>query len=239
MIAMVGKNQIAKFSYFLFAGMGLIFLFIGLHEGFDKFVHSKSEIITIGTVVDVSFSKDNQGRPQSQPVVEFNDQKGRTIKFISNISTSPSVYSSGETVAVRYNPEHPEEASINDALHNWMFFSIFSLFGILFFIIGMSLIIKDKRRNELIKRLLRSGLRIQADISSVHLNTKLKINGESPWVIVAQWLDPSTNLLHIFTSDNIWYNPTPFLKSKTIEVIIDHKDKNKNYVNLDFLPKTA
>lgn len=238
-MGMLGKNQIAKISHFVFAGMGLIFLAIGLHEGFERFVDSKSEIITIGTVVEVSFSQDREGKAQSQPVVEFNDQQGRQIKFISNVSTSPSVYSTGETVAVRYNPEHPEDARINDALHNWMFLSIFSFVGTIFLFLGLSLIIKQKKRDELIKRLLRTGLRIQADISSVHLNTRLKINGESPWVIVAQWLDPSTNLLHIFTSDNIWFNPTPFLKGKTIEVIIDHKDKNKNYVNLDFLPKTA
>ena len=49
------------------------------------------------------------------------------------------------------------------------------------------------------------------------------MNGRSPWRIVSRWLDPARNELHLFESENLWFDPAPFITWKRIRVSIDSK----------------
>ena len=58
-------------------------------------------------------------------------------------------------------------------------------------------------------------------------------------MIVSQWQNPATSKLHIFESDNIWFDPTDFIKTDKIKVWIDRKNPKKYMVDLSFLPEVA
>ena len=83
------------------------------------------------------------------------------------------------------------------------------------------------------------GTEIQADFMSVDRNTSLKVNGRSPWRIVAQWQNPETGQLHLFNSENVWFDPTTYVTTKQIKVLLDPKDSKRYHVDLSFLPQLA
>ncbi len=88
------------------------------------------------------------------------------------------------------------------------------------------------------KWLATNGLTVTAKVIEVGLNTSLKINGRSPYRITAQWLNPKTNVVHLFHSENIWHDPSSFV-TEQIEVKIDQNNAKVYEVVLDKIPKAA
>lgn len=64
------------------------------------------------------------------PIVEFTDARGNTIRFTSESGSNPPNHAQGETVSVRYIPDHPEKAEINDFLSLWMGALLLGVFGV-------------------------------------------------------------------------------------------------------------
>ena len=62
---------------------------------------------------------------------------------------------------------------------------------------------------------------------------------ETPSRIICQWENPSTSKGHVFTSENIWFDPNDYMKSDKITVLIDKRNPKKHIVNLSFLPEIA
>ena len=59
--------------------------------------------------------------------------------------------------------------------------------------------------------------RVGAEFKSVDKNRSVKVNGKSPYRIYAQWLHRQSNTVFMFESDDIWFDPEPFIKNKEIE----------------------
>ncbi|MCD9031136.1 hypothetical protein LDO32_05250 [Luteimonas sp. Y-2-2-4F] len=83
-------------------------------------------------------------------------------------------------------------------------------------------------------------MRIEADLIGVEDNR----DGEAgtsrlPFRIVSQWRDPSTAKIHVFTSDDIWFDPTAYVDRARIPVLIDRRDPGRYLVDLSFLPQRA
>jgi hypothetical protein len=82
------------------------------------------------------------------------------------------------------------------------------------------------------------GRKVSMPIGEVTQNFSLKVNGRSPYLIIGQWLDKTTNTVYQFKSESIWYNPTPYLEGKKeVDVYIDPNDLKRYYVDISFLPK--
>lgn len=90
-----------------------------------------------------------------------------------------------------------------------------------------------------IKHLRQQGQVVQANYQSVNVNHSFSINGRHPYLIVCQWLNPTTGVLHRLESDNIWFDPTPYISSDKIKVFVDRKNPGKYHVDLSFLPESA
>lgn len=116
---------------------------------------------------------------------------------------------------------------------------IIGVIGLVFFIIGGSIIAYGIRKKNILKKLKQNGMKIEADFQNVSVNTSLAVNGEHPFVIISQWQNPKTSELHIFKSDNIWFDPTDFIKTDKINVLIDRENLKRYSVDLSFLPKVA
>jgi len=84
-----------------------------------------------------------------------------------------------------------------------------------------------------------NGRRIQAEFTRVELNTSVRINGTSPYRLVCQWLDPTSNKMHVFHSANIWFDPTDYVPGQTLDVLLDPENPHRYLVKTTFLPELA
>jgi len=174
-----------------------------------------------------------------KPLVQFTDNKGTLIEFSSSTSSNPPSYSVNEKVKVIYNPKSPNKAKIKSFFSLWGGATILGLIGLVFFIIGSSIIANNIKKKNMLKYLKQYGTKITTNFQNVNINTTLAVNGKNPFVVVSQWQNPKTSELHVFKSDNIWFDPSDFIKSDEITVLIDRKNPKRYSMDLSFLPKVA
>ena len=173
------------------------------------------------------------------PTVSF-DYMGKSVDFRSNYTSSDM--ESEQAVTVFFPPNEPGQAEIKSFFSLWFLPLFLSIFGIVFGGIGVIGIMiqknKSAAKNDLF--VLRKGKKLSLPVTSVARNTSYTVNGVNPFIISAQWLDPASNMMHTFKSENIWYDPSQFLGEKNqIDVYIDQNNVKRYYVDITFLPKSA
>lgn len=201
----------------------------------------EKSIKTQGTVVEIfeSYSIDSEDDDVYYcPLVEFTDANGALIEFESSGSNPPS-YSVNEMVEVIYDPEYPHIAEINSFSSLWGGATTLGILGLVFFLIGGSFFAYDMKKKSMLKYLKKNGKKIETKLQKVKINTSYGGSGENPFILVTQWRNPETSKLHIFTSDNIWFDPTDYIKTDKINVLIDIKNPKRYSVDLSFLPILA
>lgn len=206
----------------------------------------ETSTVAQGTVVDLVMTKSDRSSSSSgvsirttsnsyAPIVEFMADNGRTYSFTSSVSTSPPAYSIGEKVEILYDESDPNEALINSFFFVWGGVLILGGLGFLFATVGLTMFAIGlfKGRNK--QRLMETGVRITTRFHSTQLNPGLAVNGRNPYQIRSEWKNPRTAQMHIFDSDNIWFDPTDHIPDE-ITVYIEHDNPKKYYVDLSFLP---
>jgi hypothetical protein len=196
-----------------------------------------------GTVVDLqrteSLDSHSNRSISYYPVVQYAEAGGRKIEFTSDSGSNPPAYSRGDQVEVLYHADAPEKARINGFMSLWFGTLIVGGLGVVFTAVGTAMVVVPIRRRRLESFLKSNGVPVEATFESVEQNTSMKVNGQSPWRVLAQWLDPATSQVHVFKSDNLWFDPSAYIKDRKINVFIDRADPKKYYVDLSFLPKLA
>ncbi len=223
---------------FTIIGIGMLVGAFFMYKSANEFL--ETSITAEGTVIDLLRSRSSSSSDNSityKPLVEFTEKEGNRIEFSSSTSSNPPSYSVGEKVEVLYNPESPNKAKIKGFFSIWGGVTIVGILGFVFFTIGSSIFLFDKKKSNLLKHLKQNGTRIDTDFQSVAINHSLTVNGRNPFQIISQWQDPATSKLHIFTSDNIWFDPSDFIKGDKIKVLIDKRNLKKYWIDLSFLPK--
>ncbi|MDD5650331.1 MAG: hypothetical protein PHF86_07945 [Candidatus Nanoarchaeia archaeon] len=62
------------------------------------------------------------------------------------------------------------------------------------------------------------------------------MNKRPPYYVNVSAKDPITNIVRMFRSSNMWFDPTNFIKKgKIIDLYIDKKNAKKYYVDISFL----
>lgn len=226
---------IIKYVFTLF-GLGLLcgaFLFyINTHN------FLKSALTVNGTVVELVSSRSSDSTTY-RPVVEFKTLDGQLIEFTSSSGSNPPSYSRGEIVDVLYQASSPDSARINGFFSLWGGCVILGAMGAVFFAIGFGIIVSGRLKNKKIEFLKKHGTPVKAKFQSVDINGSLQVNGKSPYQIIAQWKNPNTSELHIFKSENLWFDPTDHIVNDEITVLIEPSSPKKYYVDVSFLPKIA
>jgi len=187
-----------------------------------------------GVVVELSWSGGS-----ATPVVQWTDAKGGVHKVVGGVSSKPPSYSVGEKVDVRYDPAQPDRARIDGFLENWFAALILGILGTVFFSIGAGFGLfmwRSKRNREWLQA---NGTRIQAKFMGVMIDTSIRMNGQSPRRLTAQWQNPSTSEIHTFKSEALWFDPSEFVKGETIEVLINQERPSMYWIDISFLPKQA
>jgi hypothetical protein len=140
---------------------------------------------------------------------------------------------------VLYLAASPQDAKINDTFSLWFGPMIVGGIGFLFFDIAVVIIIVGVLKGRKKEYLLEHGTPIETEFQSVELNSSFKVNGRSPYRIMSQWKNPVTSEIHVFESENLWFDPTDHINDNKIRVFIEQSNPRKYYVDVSFLPKLA
>ncbi|MCK5726951.1 MAG: DUF3592 domain-containing protein [Thiotrichaceae bacterium] len=221
---------------FSIVGLAMLLGAFFLYTNTQNFL--KTAITTNGTVTQLIRSNSRDSIVY-RPVVEFKTKEGKLIEFTSSTGRNPPSYSRGEVIKILYSPSSPEKARIKGFFSLWGGASIVGGLGAVFFIIGFSILLSGIINTRKIKYLKKHGRPIKAKFQSVERNTSLKVNGRSPYQVYAQWRNPTTGELHVFHSENIWFNPNGHINREEITVLIGKDNPKKYHVDISFLPNIA
>jgi hypothetical protein len=223
---------------FAVIGLGLLLGALALGVNTRKFIATAKH--AEGTVTELIQKRDSDdGSITFTPIVRFETDGGASVSFTSSFSSNPPSYSVGETVGVLYAPDDPNDARINGFGSLWLGPLILGGLGTVFGGIGFGILIVSRLNKKKREWLMAYGTEIQAEFMSVERNTSLKVNGRSPWRIIAQWQNPETQQLHVFNSENVWFDPTKYVTTKQLKVLLDPKNTKRYHVDTSFLPQLA
>lgn len=223
---------------YLFALLGAALL-VGAIFSYQNTITFLGDALSVpGTVTDLVYSHSSSSTSY-YPVVTFADASGQLTQFQSSSGSNPASYRVGEGVSVLYTAGQPDSARIDDFFSLWGVSLIMGIIGGGFFLAGCLMILVPWVRQGRGAKLRESGQRVVAQFQGVEQNTGLVMNGQSPFRIVTQWRNPATAAVHVFRSDNLWFDPSDHIQDESINVYI-HPDNPKRYwVDTSFLPKLA
>lgn len=173
------------------------------------------------------------------PTASFTTLDGTLGEYHSSTCSTPPAFAIGERVAVYYDPQNPERARIDSFTENWIGSLIVGGIGLIFLLIGLLFVLPPLLGKRRAADLLATGTPVQAEVVDVELNGGLSINGRNPYRIVAQWLNPQTNKLHVFRSANLWFDPGPYISESLVTVMIDPTNPKRYSMDTRFLPELA
>lgn len=212
--------------------VGTFYLFSSTSSFLERAVSAQGEVVQLVR----SRSSDSTSY---YPVVVFRDASGRSVEFQSNTGSNPPSYSRGEKVQVLYETSDPHGARIDGFFSLWGGALILGILGGAFALIGGGMVVFGVRKKRKQAHLQQHGVRILTSFMNVERNTSLKVNGRSPWRIVSQWQHPETGEIHLFESDNLWFDPSDHISSDTVPVLIDERDPGIYWMDTSFLPTLA
>lgn len=219
-------QKIAK----IFAGIGLFFLCTTLFLWVNDQKKLKPWIKVEGTIIDLV------GQDTYAPVFEFKAKNGDIFNVKSNTSSNPPSFEINEKVEVIYDPQNPNKAKINTFFQLYLIEFILGIIAIIFTCIGFGMLFFQKRKEAKINYLKMFGQRIETEFKKVDLNYMIAINQKHPYRILTEGFWNGEKRL--FLSENLWFDPIPYLQVKQkIIILIDLKNSKNYYMDISFLPK--
>lgn len=212
----------------LFPGIGALLLVIAIGIQVARIGAEKQMTLTEGSIVDLE---------DGCPTVSFMTLDGTLGEYHSSTCSTPPSFDIGERVALYYDPQRPERAHIDSFEQNWIGSLIVGGIGSVFLAIGLLFVLPPLLAKRRAAELRGSGTAVQAEVVDVELNGSLSINGRNPYRIVAQWLNPQTNKLHVFRSENLWFDPGPYINESLVTVMLDPSNPKRYSMDTRFLPE--
>jgi len=235
--------KVLKIVGIAFSGIGALFLALGIFFYIDGKSFKKETVTARGLVVDelISNASTTSGHLTSThyPIVRFGTADGDTVVFKGHLGSYPPKYFKGQAVTVRYRPENPQKARINDDTGLLILTAIFSGMGGLFLLIGLILFGIILRQRQGKQWLHLNGQSVSAEITGIEKDRSYTKNGLNPYRIEAQWQHPEHGTVHVFRSEAIWYDPTPFVHQRHVAVKIDYDKPARHLMDTSFLPPSA
>jgi hypothetical protein len=189
-----------------------------------------------GTVVELVRS--GSGNTYS-PRVRYRTYSGAERTYQSSVSSSPPRFAVGDRVDVLFDPGNPADVRIRSFLDLWFGPTLLGGLGSIFGAIGAGMLLVRWASGRRAAELRLRGRRVLAKLQSIERNTSLAVNGAHPWRIVCQWIDPATGMLHLFKSENLWFDPTPHVHAGELTVFVDPRNPRRYVVDVSFLPRLA
>jgi hypothetical protein len=230
-------NVIKIFSI-VFASIGTIVsgVAIYLYSDTQSFLRDAAE--TEGTVIGF-YETRSEGNPTYAAIVSYDNEVTRQKRqFTNNVSSYPAGYYEGEKVRVLYDKNNPNKEIIRDFTTLYLGSTITGILGIVFAAVGFGIMLYGIKQGKKRDYLQTSGLKIEADFQEIIYDTSIRVNGRSPYRILAQ--KEHGGLMYVFKSEGIWYDPSSLLENKkTIDVLVDSRNWKTYWVDIRFLPTKA
>lgn len=187
------------------------------------------------------------------PRVRFRIPDGRTFEFVSSIRSSPPAYAVGDRVVVRYDPDRPSAARIDDWLSWWFLPSVFGVLGAVFTLIGAALLWASWRGRSPAApgrrrasgphtggSLLRDPTARRLTARVVAIDREPGEDGSTQWVVVVQARDPMGRGVLEFRSEPFDFDPGVWIaRGRQVTVAHDPDDPERYEIDLSFLPVRA
>ena len=199
----------------------------------------KTGVSAQAEVIEMVSKRDSEGSYTYAPKFRFNAKDGTAIEVVSGESSNPPEFHAGEMVEVLYDPADPYSVIARTFSGLWLVSTILAGMGFVFLfptVIGGAVVFRNKKRKSF---LLEKGQRLSINAPKVILNTSFKMNGRSPFQIIAEWQNPTDQKIYTFKSEYIWFDPTKYVEGKSVTVLIDPSNPKVHYVDTSFLPKEA
>ncbi len=227
-----------SFIKYAFSALGIVLLTVALYLVHSTQTFLEEASTANGTVIELVRKKSSDSNTYA-PVVRFVTDTGESIEFTSDTSSNPPSYSEGESVRVLYRPAAPHAARIDGFFSLWLGPIIAGGLGAIFVLIGGALLLSPMFAARKQADLRQRGTRIVTTFQSVEQNTSLTVNGRHPFRVVTQWTNPATSQIHVFESENLWFDPTAHINARDIGVYIERGNPKRYFVDLSFLPQLA
>lgn len=220
-----------------FLGGGLLYGLVAAGLALEARQFGRESVSAVAKVVSFQERQSSDFRVLYAPVLEFETASGLIATFTSHSASLTPAYRVGDTVQVAYRK--PNGADAREASSNRILGLLFGVLGVLCATLGGAIVIHPHLEARRAAALQRSGVVVRAAFKNVETNHGLEVNGQHPWRIVAQWRHPASGALHLFTSDNIWFDPTAHITTSEIAVHMDPNNPRRFYMDLSFLPAVA
>ena len=215
------------------SAVGLAMLVGGLVWAGLTFAFVSNAESATGVIVDFITTYDEDGESH-YPVVPFTTNQLMRVEFKSSVG-SGSVPRIDSAVEILYDGANPEDARINSFTTIWLFPLIVTGLGVVFGAVGFGGFFRQWQRKRLKAWLLERGRPIETELKIVEINRSVRVNYRSPFQIISEWRDPSTDQVHVFKSGNLWLDSEPEIPGENITVYIDPDDPERNHMDVSFL----
>jgi hypothetical protein len=208
-----------KTFFRIFAGIGTLFLTLAAYWLFSA--QSKTNWIERPAILE-----DIKAGPWMVFEVDGQEQRVRS-RYSSSDMTE------GEEVTVHFPAGRPEEAEIKGFSAQYLLPLIFGSIGLTFAGIGYTGLYMQRKKEQLREELVTMGRgrNVRLPVVSIELDMSFKMNGRSPYVIVAQLHDAASGTTYSFKSEHLWQDPTGLLANNEIDVYVDPSDPKRYYVD--------
>lgn len=105
-------------GWIVFNLMWVIMLGVAAWYGYGSYTLTTNGAVVTGTVIR-NVEVDSDDGTSYKPVIEY-EVDGATYTYESINSSSPPAYRVGQEVSLRYNPDDPEDARINNLFELWL-----------------------------------------------------------------------------------------------------------------------
>lgn len=212
----------------IFMLVGIIFLGASVLIFRDSNKFYREAVRTEGTISDIY--REQTGKSDVYRV-NVSYRAGSEL-MSSRLNYYSSTMKSGDRITLYYHPDNPSQVRGGASnFLDWLFpgigFSVSVLGGLLF---GFSV-----RRRMLKKRLLESGVRLNAVITHVRRKRNEAVNGRHPYAVDCEYRSPE-GAVYVFSSEALWDRPADDVMGSVIHVYVEPNNYQKYYVDVTAIP---
>lgn len=228
------KAKIIEWSigigFTLFGGLFFIIGIIAVKSSID---FKKNALEETAIVYDIQNYVDDDGDVNHTAYVKYFVEDKEYNEAINYYNSSMKV---GNEIKIYYDPNFPTQIQVEGSS---TFLFIFPCMGLIFFLVGILMIINKIKKITGKNELMKNGIQLDAIIEDVILNTSYSVNNRNPYVINCKVTDITNNgAIYLVKTDNIWFNPSSIIQQNNITsfpIYMDNKNKEKYYISLDKL----
>jgi hypothetical protein len=107
---------------------------------------------------------------------------------------------------------------------------VFGSIGIPMLAVGILFMILSIRKRVISARAVSGGQSVMATVAGIRQNYSIQVNGMSPYVLECHYRDPSSGVMHVFRSGNLYFYPAEMLGGR-IKVYVDPEHMGHYYVD--------